>query len=201
MYIRILAFIMLVMFTMSTSFAQGDSSKATVKFLVGTAQKKVTAKWSTVNINDQLIESNKVRTGANSIMDIYTDLCKIRLLSNSEFQLNTLANKKNSFKISVGDILVKIFKLKKNESFSLDTPTATLGVRGTQFWGQVKNQGEVGTFAVREGILEITRKSDNQKIIVKQGQALDFSTSTKKLQLRKAAPGELAAMDQIDEMK
>ncbi|EMG10215.1 sigma factor regulatory protein, FecR/PupR domain protein [Leptospira interrogans serovar Icterohaemorrhagiae str. Verdun HP] len=97
--------------------------------------------------------------------------------------------------------MIKAGNLAKGQSLIVHTPTVVAAVRGTQFWGRVNGKDETGTFAVREGAVEITRKSDNAKVLIEAGQALDLKPGDRDLKVRVAAKEELAAMEQIDQMK
>jgi hypothetical protein len=128
-----------------------------VNYLSGVAEKTSGSRWIALSVEDKLSVNDSVKTGNDSILDVATTLGSIRLLSNTEFHLNTLGSENQKVTVSGGDILVKLDKLSKKQSFTLDTPTVLAGVRGTQFWGRVNKADETGTFAVRDGYVVITR--------------------------------------------
>ncbi|TGK00021.1 iron dicitrate transport regulator FecR [Leptospira langatensis] len=176
-----------------------ETTDAVVTFLVGKAS---TEKANTIlKINDTIKEAETVKTDKDSTLDLTTTLGTVRLLGGSEASVAALRADQNYIKVNEGNILVKVVKLNKNESISIDTPTVVAAVRGTQFWGQVNRANETGTFAVREGSVQITRKDDEARVLIKAGEAVDLGPGVKTLKVREAAKAELAAMEQIDQMK
>ncbi|MEI1278595.1 FecR domain-containing protein [Leptospira venezuelensis] len=176
-----------------------ETTDAIVSFIVGKATAEKAG--SVLKASDRVIESEIVKTDKDATLDLTTTLGTVRLLGGSEASIAALRADQNYIKINSGNILVKVAKLKKNESISIDTPTVVAAVRGTQFWGQVNPANETGTFAVREGSVQITRKDDEARVLVKAGEAVDLGPGIKALKVRPAAAGELSAMEQIDQMK
>ncbi|EMO62825.1 sigma factor regulatory protein, FecR/PupR family [Leptospira borgpetersenii serovar Pomona str. 200901868] len=146
-------------------------------------------------------EKQSVKTDSDAVLDLTSKFGSFRLLGGSTATLAALNADSASFQVSEGNILIKASKLTKGQSLLVDTPTVVAAVRGTQFWGRVNKKDETGTFAVREGAVEITRKSDNIKVLVEAGQAVDLKPGNRDLKTRAAAKEELAAMEQIDQMK
>ncbi|EPG67565.1 FecR domain-containing protein [Leptospira wolffii] len=176
-----------------------ETTDAVVTFIKGTATTEKSG--SVLKPTDRVPESETVVTEKDAVLDLTTTLGTIRLLGGTEASVAALRADQNYIKVNEGNILVKVVKLNKNESISIDTPTVVAAVRGTQFWGRVNRADETGTFAVREGSVLITRKVDEARVLIKAGEAVDLSPDAKTLKTRSAAPGELAAMEQIDQMK
>ncbi|WP_026054056.1 MULTISPECIES: adhesin Lsa19 [Leptospira] len=176
-----------------------ESSDAVVTFLRGKASIVETGKELSPLAN--VTEKQSVKTDSDAVLDLTSKLGSFRLLGGSTATLAALNADSASFQVSEGNILIKASKLTKGQSLLVDTPTVVAAVRGTQFWGRVNKKDETGTFAVREGAVEITRKSDNIKVLVEAGQAVDLKPGDKDLKTRAAAKEELAAMEQIDQMK
>ncbi len=176
-----------------------ETTDAVVTFITG----KATAEKSgaVLKTQDRIPETETVKTEKDSTLDLTTTLGTVRLLGGTEASVEALRPDQNYIKVNEGNILVKVLKLNKNESISIDTPTVVAAVRGTQFWGQVNRAEETGTFAVREGSVLITRKADEARVLVKAGEAVDLAPGAKTLKTRSAAPAELSAMEQIDQMK
>ena len=65
----------------------------------------------------------------------------------------------------------------KKESFQLQTPTATLAIRGTNFRVRVKPSGET-LVSVDEGLVQVTLKSTGQVMEVGQGQSLEIKLNS-----------------------
>ncbi|TGL99107.1 iron dicitrate transport regulator FecR [Leptospira barantonii] len=176
-----------------------ESSDAVVTFLKGKASVIETGKDLSPLAN--VTEKQSVKTDSDAVLDLTSKLGSFRLLGGSTATLATLNAESASFQVSEGNVLIKAGKLAKGQSLLVDTPTVVAAVRGTQFWGRVNGKDESGTFAVREGAVEITRKSDNVRVLIEAGQALDLKPGEKDLKPRTAAKEELAAMEQIDQMK
>ncbi|TGM95442.1 adhesin Lsa19 [Leptospira yasudae] len=178
---------------------EAESSDAVVTFLKGKASVVETGKELSPLAN--VTEKQSVKTDADAVLDLTSKLGSFRLLGGSTATLAALNADSASFQVSEGNVLIKAAKLAKGQSLLVDTPTVVAAVRGTQFWGRVNGKDESGTFAVREGAVEITRKSDNAKVLIEAGQAVDLKPGDKDLKARTAAKEELAAMEQIDQMK
>ncbi len=176
-----------------------ESSDAVVTFLRGKASIVETGKELSPLAN--VTEKQSVKTDSDAVLDLTSKFGSFRLLGGSTATLAALNADSASFQVSEGNILIKASKLTKGQSLLVDTPTVVAAVRGTQFWGRVNKKDETGTFAVREGAVEITRKSDNIKVLVEAGQAVDLKPGNRDLKTRAAAKEELAAMEQIDQMK
>ncbi|PJZ29533.1 adhesin Lsa19 [Leptospira kmetyi] len=176
-----------------------ESSDAVVTFLKGKASVIETGKELSPLAN--VTEKQSVKTDSEAVLDLTSKLGSFRLLGGSTATVATLNAESASFQVSEGNVLIKAGKLAKGQSLLVDTPTVVAAVRGTQFWGRVNGKDESGTFAVREGAVEITRKSDNARVLIEAGQAVDLKPGEKDLKPRTAAKEELAAMEQIDQMK
>lgn len=176
-----------------------ESSDAVVTFLKGKASVVETGKELSPLAN--VTEKQSVKTDSDAVLDLTSKLGSFRLLGGSTATLSALNAESASFQVSEGNVLIKAGKLAKGQSLLVDTPTVVAAVRGTQFWGRVNGKDESGTFAVREGAVEITRKSDNARVLIEAGQAVDLKPGDKDLKPRTAAKEELAAMEQIDQMK
>ncbi|EQA38754.1 sigma factor regulatory protein, FecR/PupR family [Leptospira inadai serovar Lyme str. 10] len=175
------------------------TSQGIVTFLTG----KVTVGKSgkDLKLDDAVSEHDTIVTAKDGLVDLTTPLGTIRLLGSTEASVAALKADQAYLKVNEGNILVKVVKLSKNQSISVDTPAVVAAVRGTQFWGQVNRSAETGTFAVREGSVLITRKTDEARVLVKAGEAVDLKPGLSPLVTRTAAEAELSAMQQIDQMK
>ncbi|TGN07923.1 adhesin Lsa19 [Leptospira ilyithenensis] len=171
----------------------------TISFLKGEAEKSQEPK--SLRAYDILPQSEVIRTAKGASLDLASDLGTMRMLGDTVVSLDALTQDALSLTVSEGNILVKAAKLNKGQSLKVVTPTVVAAVRGTQFWGQVNKETETGTFAVRDGAVEITRKSDNVSFTVEKGNALDIDPKNKDWKIRTAKQGELDAMSQIDEIK
>lgn len=103
-------------------------------------------------------------------------------------------------KITSGNAILNLKKIPAGSSFQVETPTAVAAVRGTQFWGRVDGQNPgnpVTTFAVLEGMVEITARSTGKTFTLQKGQALDIPADASVVpSIRPALDAELEAMRQ-----
>jgi hypothetical protein len=200
---KVIPFLLIIVFQFSFLNCKPEAEKKplsfTISFLKGEAEKlKTPAKLS---VFETLPESETIKTAPTAVLDLASDLGTMRMLGDTTVNLAVLNQDILELDVTEGNILVKSSKLKKGQTLRVSTPTVVAAVRGTEFWGQVNKATETGTFAVRDGAVEITRKSDNVSILIEKGQALDIDPKVKDWKVRTAKQGELDAMAQIDEIK
>lgn len=195
----------IVIIAFSLSFASGCKAPAKPAALIvslsGTVEVIDGGAWMPAKKGQQLSEAAELRTGADGQVDLQVPgRAGIRLLGGSLFKIKTLSDSAAQLAIEQGDILVRSARLRGGEQLSVETPTAIAAVRGTQFWGQVKPQDKSGIFAVREGSVEVTIKASGARHTVEAGQALPYAADGS-ASARGAAEPELAAMQQLDQVK
>ncbi len=201
-FITVIFGISLLFFLATNCTAQKEApieNQFTISFLQGSAERFI--KPGKLKAFDTLPVSEIVKTEASAILDLSSVLGSMRLLGNTKVSLAQLSEDQLMFEVTEGNILVKSAKLKKGQTLKVSTPTVVAAVRGTEFWGQVNKETTTGTFAVRDGAVEILRKSDNSSIVIEKGQALDIDPKAKEWKVRTAKQGELDAMAQIDQIK
>lgn len=101
-----------------------------------------------------------------------------------------------NLRLEAGNLIARFKnKIDPDASFEVETPTAVLAVRGTQFWGRVVSPGEnpATSFAVREGAVSVTAKSSGQTFMLNAGQAIELLDDAEPV-LREAAVAELEAI-------
>ncbi len=137
----------------------GNEINAVVTFVVGDV--KISDKKITLGTKLKLDET--ITVAAKSICDIQVlgleTLISIRLKENSEFTLKLNKNNdKNSLNpiLKLGVALVKVNKLKQNESLELFSPVNVAGVRGTSFEVMVAKNSS--TTSVLEGVVAQKRR-------------------------------------------
>jgi hypothetical protein len=102
---------------------------------------KVTSRWQDGEIEMQLKEGDKIRTAERAKAElILKDGSFIRMKEKTTLVVK-VAREKVSPKSSeynldfhIGEIMVKLKKLKKGSSFKVETPTAVAAIRGTTFY-------------------------------------------------------------------
>jgi hypothetical protein len=135
--------------------------------------------WEKVKKYISIKEGNKIRTGKNAFCDIVMqDGSTIRLSEKTEIDITSLKltnkNQNYKFKINFGKILGLMGKLNSKESsIAINTPTAVMAIRGTDF--SVITSTEETNIGLFEGEVnikteteeEITLKPDMEALIQK----------------------------------
>ncbi|NBY20251.1 hypothetical protein EBQ74_08435 [bacterium] len=129
---------------------------------------------------EKLNQGSQIRTGENSrILLTLRDRSELEIGDNTELTLSACENVQDSVRINLalqyGIVRVKVSKDKKNQNreFKLNTPTSTLGVRGTEFyvtWQQDPSGLLAERVAVSEGKVEISSNLDlGNTLLVEKG--------------------------------
>ena len=98
-------------------------------------EKKAPAK-----VGDMVRTGMKIETGDKSFIEIYFENKAVRILDNSVVEIGELelsmkdGSERTRFHVKKGKVFARLAtKLAKNDQFLISTPTATAGVRGTEF--------------------------------------------------------------------
>ncbi len=106
---------------------------ATVAFMIG----DVKINSVDVQIGDPIKQNDDIVTGENSFCDIRIGGSIIRIKAQTSVKISTLVKsgsiENTEIGLNSGKLLCKPKKLLKDENFTVKTPTAVAGVRGTQF--------------------------------------------------------------------
>lgn len=81
----------------------------------------------------------------------------------------------NSVTLNSGSVFSKVSKQKPNQQFKLRTPSAVIGVRGTEFftsYGQTEDKKSDVWMCVNEGSIEVTGAKGKEAVVVKQGEGV-----------------------------
>jgi hypothetical protein len=107
-----------------------------------------------------LNQGDTLYTGSDGsvTLDVSSGDSEITIGSNAEFNISDLAGqsgeKKSKFKVWAGSIWVKVKSLAgSNDEFEVETPTAVMGVRGTQFFVGVDSKTGKTKVAVGAGLV------------------------------------------------
>lgn len=138
-----------------------DASTATITYLLGSAQIKRGAETIKAEFKSVLYDKDAIIAGKNSEVHIlYKQMGVFKVKSGSELVLSELGPKLE-LNLKKGKFLTALKKLGKDESFTVSTPTAVAGVRGTSF---LVNADSVKTeIAVLTGTVEVQsgKKKEN----------------------------------------
>lgn len=145
--------------------------------------------WHGAKRGFRLNSGDKIRTGDNSLAALlFTDdksLMKIRSRSDvivkGERKQSSIAK---SIFMQVGEVFISVKK--QRSVFRLETPTGVAAVKGTEFYGQMDEDGKFTILGI-SGIVELINKYGS--VLVKAGEK-GISTGDKAPQSQKAAPGD-----------
>jgi hypothetical protein len=130
---------------------------AVVSFLVGDVKKNN----GSVSIGDIIKEKDELTTGNESFCDIKIGGSIIRIKEKSKLLISSLIRKNDSentqLGMDTGKMLCKPKKLLKDDSFTVKTPTAVAGVRGTQFTIEIDSM-KTTRVKVFDGKLQVAKR-------------------------------------------
>lgn len=124
-----------------------------------------TDKWIPAEVDMRLYEGDEVRTKSKSKVVVQLDdgsMTQLTSLSNMKMQklARSLKGKSTDMDMGVGKSWMKVKKQSlTTDKFSVSTPSAVAGVRGTYFSTEVE-QSEDSTFDVFEGQVGVHQKAD-----------------------------------------
>ncbi|MBN1898980.1 MAG: FecR domain-containing protein [Spirochaetes bacterium] len=127
---------------------------------------------------------DRVITGKGSRLDMQMgNFGVLRINQSSEVEMDRLLDASNdsiqTF-LKEGQIICKLKKLQKNQDFSVETPTAVVGVRGTTFAVDSSQEEKKSSVAVAEGQVEMANKEEPEKTVtVKENQSAEVSEDKK----------------------
>ena len=116
--------------------------EATLASFRGKVYASVNGKWQPAKPGMVLHEQDEVRTETGANAEILLDqgkVARLELKENSYFRVSTLQmdpvteDRVTLLELAKGKVLVHVEKLKGESKFEVRTPTATTGVRGTDF--------------------------------------------------------------------
>src|SRR5262245_40546285 len=178
--LRLTLAIWLFLFIAPASREQGDYVRASVRSVKGIARIYVSTQPGvfTPKRNDPLEPGNTIETGWNGRVVIsLSDGGQITVLPNSRVVLKTFIvphSARELLEILMGRVLVKIRHVGgKPNPYRLNSPTASIAVRGTEFIVDVLSGGET-VVVVREGLVEVWSRNnpDNKRLVSPGGRVI-----------------------------
>jgi hypothetical protein len=135
-----------------------------VNFMNGTVTIIDGGKKTPAKVGDTVKKGMKIETGERSFVDIFFDENAIKILENSVVEISELelnmneGSEKTGLLVMKGKVFAKVArKLAKNDRFRVSTPTATAGVRGTEFL--VAEADGKGLVACLKGTVEVKNEA------------------------------------------
>lgn len=121
--------------------------------------------WIPAQVGMELKQNDAVKTGANSFCDIVMPNRGIfRVTYGTVVYIKQLTEKIETLQVRQGRIAVNVTeKLHDDEDFRVETGTAVVAVRGTQFVIDIKGTGEFRA-TVREGVVTATPNVNLDKL-------------------------------------
>ena len=155
--------------------AHGDVEKRAVGAL----------KWEPVTMGEKVEEGSAIRTGPNSEADILTDQGHHFIIRpDSTLEFSSLQADDTETRLESGRVLSRVKKLKADERFALQTPTAVCAVRGTEF---DTTAGEGGTLvSVYRGVVGVAALGTQNEVRVPAGQMTSVHNGT--IEIPRAIP-------------
>ncbi len=183
----------------SAVFAGDDVSDVTIIKIQGDVSLIRGGSASPAAEGTTLKAGDTLKTAASGNADFSMNaLAGCRVLPGSEIQVKDPNKKTMLVKLTNGKAMFNLEKLPTKSSFKVETPTAVASVRGTQFLGNVLENGN-STFAVRDDAIEVLRLSGGEPVgepvTIGEGFSCDITNSG--FESRSASGAELASMEQV----
>jgi Flp pilus assembly protein TadD len=160
---------------LSAGPAQAVSGGAEIVYLVGKGERRdyEQAPWQAVAVSQKIPPGTMVRTLADSQMALLMpDRSQFRLQPNSQFQIEDLADHSGNAVVSVLRLITgRMWSLARPPSggrVRLTTPTATLGIRGTDWEVEVQPDGST-QLVVLSGVVDMG--NEHGAVVVSSGEA------------------------------
>ena len=152
--------------------AQGGFVRARVRSFKGVARISATPGVFAPKINQPLEPGDKIETGPNGrvVISLNDGGSQITVLPNSNVVLKNFRDAQSPrelLEIIVGRVIVKIYHMGgKPNPYRLNSPAASIAVRGTEFIVDVLPGGET-LVLVREGLVEVWPRNnpDNKRLV------------------------------------
>lgn len=140
-------------------------------------------------VGQPLLPTDTVVTGSNSTAEIMVAGSGIiKMAANTEISVASIIqpgeNVDTNVKVNYGKIVTLVKKNRKDEDFTVVTPTALAGVRGTSFMTSVEAPGKNGQkvncakddcvvhFAVLEGSIAVKKPGEDNEVILQKNREL-----------------------------
>lgn len=174
---RITRFLGLIILGLAlSSFIQsGQRSAAKVKFMLGTVElmRQGQTSWQKVRFHQKVYEGDRLRTALNSRVELQMpDGSVIKINENSMFDVKEIKTAENeqsdrqSFTLWVGSLFAKFQKIvEQRQSREIETPSAVVAVRGTEFDLQVDRQ-QTTVVRVYDGKVSLRSKTVSGEVLV-----------------------------------
>ncbi len=162
--------LLLIQLLVSQAFAYGG--KAT--YVQGDVSFKMNGQTKKISQDSIIAGGTTVATGAQSLAILLMD-DGAQLKLNEKSMLTVPRETEGFVTLNRGSVFSKIPKQKPNHQFKVATPTAVMGVRGTQFftsYGADDEHAKDLWMCVNEGSVDVTNSKSKKSVLVLAGQGI-----------------------------
>ncbi len=200
-----LLFPVLTFLLISNSFAWAEPVRNFVTEMNGKATLVRAGQEQPVSVGMEVQPGDRVNVQSGTMDVSFNSYYGMRFLEATQCMISAADSENTQVNLITGNMIANLKKkLTPGQKFEVETPTAVLAVRGTQFWGQVlapESGPAKTTFAVREGVLSITAKASQKSFTVEAGKAIELPEGEGNPSVRDATEGELDAIKQAEVIK
>lgn len=133
--------------------------------------------WEKVTPGEKVEEGSTIRTGPNSQADILTEQGHhFQVRSETTIEFTSLQADETKTRLDSGRVYSKVKKLKSQQTFTVQTPTAVCAVRGTEFDTLAGHGGTL--VAVYHGVVGVAALGSHDEIRVPAGQMTSVHNGT-----------------------
>lgn len=161
----------------ATGAVTGAAPTASVDFASGQVQVVSNGAATDAKKGQTLTQGETLRTGKDSAaILLMSDGSRIKLNPETELGIGSAEKGKTELALQSGAVFSKVAKQGAQGRFLIRTKTATMGVRGTEFYTAYGKQSKAGAdvwMCVHEGKVEVEANSkDAKKVLVNQGEGV-----------------------------
>lgn len=127
----------------------GSGAAAVASIVRGTVEVKTSEGWRKLDQQRPLQPGEEIRTGADGYAEVmFDDGSRVNLHARTSFKLESEGADESSYRLSMGRIKSEIERL-GNRRYSVRTPTAVAGVRGTEYLLEATEEGATSLTVLR----------------------------------------------------
>jgi len=193
-YLVLAAAVLAAVFAANVSFA-ADTQIGSVTRIQGEAFWRAGSSLAALSVGAPIFSNQRVGTGADARLELtFDDGTQLTLGENALMTLDTFVynpaqgegklalNVKGAFRFVSGQV-----SKQPNKEVALTTPVATVGIRGTEFWGGPIDNQALGVFLI-DGAVTVTNAAGEQ-VLDQPGQGTNIAAAG-------AAPGAVTIWPQ-----
>ena len=125
------------------------------------------------------LEGDQLKVSTGSRLDISVlGTAGFRFFTHTEATLTRLSKLDMAVDLTSGNLAVKVPRRLAGFQLRIETPSAIITVKGTQFWVNASDVGtkKMTTVATREGQVKVTVKKTAESYTLQKGEAIDVSS-------------------------